>query len=223
MGTIGPMGHTGPQGNPGLQGPQGPHGGPTGPTGIAGIPGQTGPTGSRGPVGNMGPAGNNGKDGSTGSTGSTGPQGNSITGPTGNTGAQGQPGPISNNFTEYILKIGSGSITSIPKALDTTYRSSSGSVGAYTIKYATDDNYTVNSITIANNRDLNPNIITFTLTTSGTISKAFLATSAFGHNFNPLTIVSNTPILTQSFADTSEYSEYITHGAVFFLTVKWIA
>lgn len=216
MGMVGAMGPTGPQGNQGLQGLQGPPGGPTGCCGETGATGPTGYTGSTGQIGPIGPTGANGINGVNGATGMTG-----STGPQGINGIQGTPGPISNNFSEYIIKLSVGPITTVAKALDTTIRPSSGSVGGFTLKYTTDDNYIVSSITIANNQDLNPNSITFTLTTSATINKAFLSTSAFGHNINPLTITSNTATLTQIFADTTEYSEYITPGAIFFLTVRW--
>ena len=98
----------------------------------------------------------------------------------------------------------------------------SGSVGGFCAKYLTDDTKEVLAITVNANADANPTEIVFTLTVAGgVINKAYNATSAFGHNFNPLVISSNNNVLTHTFASNSHYAEYVAQGAVWFLTVRW--
>jgi hypothetical protein len=222
QGPQGIQGNIGPTGPQGIQGPAGPAGGPTGDIGPTGKNGDTGSTGPIGPIGPMGATGERGEIGHTGGQGNTG-----AAGQKGNTGEQGKPGPISNNFTEYIIKLGPGAINNTPQALINSINPSnnSGSIGGFVMKYATDDTYIVTNISVAgtSNSGPNPNIITFILTTHGNvgINKVFLATSAFGHSYNPFSITSNTTILQHEFTDNTQYSEFITNGAVFFLTVRW--
>jgi hypothetical protein len=97
-------------------------------------------------------------------------------------------------------------------------------LGGYALKYATNRNLQLASISVnANAVSANaPTRITFTLTpTQGVISEAYLATACFGHNYNPLTIYSETNQLVYDFGTSIIYTEYIANNAVFHLTVKW--
>jgi hypothetical protein len=143
-------------------------------------------------------------------------------GPVGSIGPAGPPGPVSNNFSEYIIKLRAGAITPTAKALDTTnLQAVSGSVGGFALKYSTSDNYAVNAITVASNQDPNPTGVIFTLTTVGTIAKAFLSTANTSHNSNPLTITSTSATLSQSFTQSAQFAEVTSTGTVWFLTVRW--
>lgn len=249
-GRPGPPGPTGPRGHQGCGGPPGPRGergyqgkqgdtgptgfgptGPQGPTGPAGGPeGPQGEQGERGPTGRPGPTGHTGATGAmgptglgTGTTGYTGCTGPPGTGPTGAQGSKGDPGPVSNNFSQYIIKLNNAAaITTSPSVLDTNFVPTPGGVGGFCLQYATDDNKIVTGISVFSNANGSPTGITFSLTTAGgTTAKAFLSTAAYGHNFGPLSITSTTNSLSQNFGTYSIYSEYITQGAVFFLTVRW--
>jgi hypothetical protein len=221
-GGRGPIGPAGPQGIEGKQGLQGPPGGPTG------NDGEKGDKGDKGEVGDKGDKGDDGI-GQTGPPGPVGPVGtNGPPGPPGVKGDQGAPGVVSNNFTEYLVKLNNvTNITLDTQALDTSPVPSALGLGGFTLKYATDrTHYGISSIGVhADKLSANgPTTITFTLTAgSGIIAEAYLSTQCYGHNYNPITIFSENNVLTYNFTVGSQnlYNEYITPYALFFLTVKW--
>lgn len=218
QGVTGGTGASGPTGEKGATGPSGGPAGPQGDPGDRGPTGRAGPTGDTGHTGNTGPTGPQGT-GCTGYTGATGPLG---TGPTGAQGEQGEPGPVSNNFSTYIIKLSSVSnITTTPTILETGFVPSPGSIGGFCLQYASSDTKLVSAIALNTNSNSAPTAITFSLTTIGAISKVFLSTAAYGHNYNPLSIVSTTNSLSQSFGTYTIYSEYIAAGAIFYLNVRW--
>jgi hypothetical protein len=84
--------------------------------------------------------------------------------------------------------------------------------------------YNVSSITVNANAlsQDGPTQLTFNVTPSqGTIARAFLSTAGYGHNFNPsVTIVAGGSI-NINFGTNAVYNEYVTSGAIYFLTIRW--
>lgn len=228
-GKRGKIGPTGQQGIPGQRGEQGPAGGPRGHTGERGPCGHTGEPGrkgdkgdagiegQRGPIGLGGPPGPKGEDGIDGIDGKPGTKGEK-----GEKGDRGDPGPISNNFSEYIIKFKNiHGLTSTPKTLDLTHVPQAG-IGGFTLKFASDDRHHIASIGVSVNDALTPDTVLFNLTTSGAdIHTAYISTAGFGHNYNPLSFKFSGNAGGFKFTDYSEFGEYITNGAIFFLNIKW--
>jgi hypothetical protein len=186
------------------------------------VVGLRGLKGDRGKDGNCGPEGMEGRPGPTGDRGKEGEKGErGDRGYKGDQGPRGFTGVVSNNHSEYIIRLrNTQAITTVSKNLETSLLPLESSIGAYCLKYTTDDHLVLNSVAMQANADESPNIITFNLDVSGAlVERVFLST--VGNDYNPLVIQSATTALTYPFASHALYSDYIRSGAVFHLCIRW--
>lgn len=234
-GPPGPPGYQGPEGPPG---PPGPAGGPMGPAGPQGEVGPAGigiqgPIGPRGPHGIQGPIGPMGSQGIPGSQGPEGPQGPAgirglpggigPRGPQGERGEKGDPGKISNNFSQYLIKLSNVSLIS---SQGVTLSSSYGimpneSPGGYSPMYFSSFEQ-IQNISISNN-DERTRIIFEIYAELGEIDSVYLSTSGSNEPimFTPLNMSQTGNVVYYDFGDSEWYDAYVHSGAIWYLTVKW--
>jgi len=219
MGKDGKIGPKGEEGQKGSQGSQGPAGGPTGKHG------ETGPTGEQGIQGIEGQTGPPGIQGIEGQTGPPGPTGDS--GLKGDKGVMGPCGPISNNFSNYLIKIGNCQLDSTPKSFDTKFISHHNSIGSYTISYATNDNYHINSIIshvkIEDSVDnTNKYTIIFNIDSNRQIDKCFLCHMNPVYNvFTIHSTLQHPNILSHTFETFEQYNNTLKPQSFFQLHIRW--
>lgn len=173
----GEQGPVGPQGPQGIAGPKG----DTGNQGLQGYQGNTGEKGDKGDTGNQGIQGVQGLKGDTGSTGQQGLKGD--TGATGSTGAQGDPGPnqVSTSTSTNLTGVLKGSSGYVAQAISGTdylpvvgsTASTSATTGTMTVNMTTDIITITPTGACTFNASAGGNlgrIVTFVITTSGTVS-----------------------------------------------------
>lgn len=224
------IGIPGPTGADGPPGPPGPAGGPrghTGPPGRDGEPGRRGEEGPRGPAGPEGgppgPIGPTGPPGpaSIGPTGPPGEQGEAIVGPTGPPGEQGKTGVISNNFTQYRIKLNEN-IKQLKSVATNIYDFRLGSFGRTYSSASNTEGNRITTIHVNNNIETfdPPNRFNLYLTTLkqspeileiyGCIECDDTDILEFYSNTNDVSIDLN-----------RSYLNYIRKGAIINLTIKW--
>lgn len=155
--------------------------------------------------------------------GNIGPQGPAgDRGPCGLMGPPGQQGVVSNDYSEYIVKLGPKQLQHFPQSLAYNKVRDNDSVGSYAMKYCTNDTYRINKINVnCTPQTDSPTGVQFSIIVNRKVSKVFLSSAGFGHNYYPIEASSLTPDITMIFEDNSEYLGYVTTGAIFSLVIRW--
>lgn len=217
-GDPGPRGSDGPTGATGAggTGPTGPFGGPQGPTGFTGPTGVTGHTGATGApcTGATGPTGIQGSFGLDGPTGATGA--------TGSTGMKGDTGVVTNNFSNYYLRVNrTDLVNSTAKDVVTEALGSWGL--AYTSFPYNSQLNQVTAISVSNNIDTidPPTHFNYYLTLSDPMNPpAEVYTTLLAATGIVTDLEENSSAVSIQFSGT-DYNNYILSSTLYQINIKW--
>lgn len=147
-----------------------------------------------------------------------------LPGEPGPPGERGYPGVVSNDFTQYVLKIVDSSV------INTSYQSANDRTFAgYSLVYLTNDNLYVDNIEICNNSVLNPTTLSFRIIPNQKSRIAVVIINSVGCYTNtfPITsgvsgnnVESNQTVVTLNLQN-GTYQGYVAAGATFTVTIRW--
>ena len=140
-----------------------------------------------------------------------------IQGEPGRPGERGKNGAVTNDFSQYILKIID------PSLITPEYRSASvPTFAGYSLIYLTNDNMYINDIELCNDSSINPTILNFRIIPiyGSQIDCIIINTTGCYPNVVPITSGSNINVVSFNLKN-SLYGAYVDKGATFTITVRW--